>query len=229
MSQGIIIQGPTNYCKEVAPIYEGIPNTVWSTWEDEPQKNIEYIQQYMPVLLNRKPDFPGYLNINMQTVSTVAGIEYLKERGVTEVLKTRGDLKISDVRKMLTLLAGKKAAFMVICKKGSRPDLYYELVYAHYSHDYPDNFCTYGTLENIHNAFNFTVEDIAYIPPESLIAYHLLVGMGVDFNLDYNHLINNGVDFYLGDLIANNIKILWVKRENSDVVEGHSDKQYYQY
>jgi hypothetical protein len=43
--QGIVIQGPTNYCKEVVSIYKNIPNVVWSTWEDEPLKNIEFIKQ----------------------------------------------------------------------------------------------------------------------------------------------------------------------------------------
>lgn len=227
--QGIVLQGPTNYCTQVAPLYKDIPNVVWSTWNDEPQENIKFIEQYIPVLLNKKPDFSGYLNINMQTVSTFEGIKYLQKKGVTEILKTRGDLNISDVNKMLSVLKGKEAAFMVICKKGSRPDIYYELVYPHFSHDYPDNFFIYGTTENIYNAFNFTLESLDPIPPESLIAYHLIEGMDIEFNLDYNYLINNGIYFFMNDLLINDVKISWIKHNNADLVKWHSDKQYYLY
>ena len=72
--QGIVIQGPTNLCKEVVSSYKDIPNVVWSTWDDEPQENITFISQFMPVVLNKKPDFGGYLNINLQTLSTTLGM-----------------------------------------------------------------------------------------------------------------------------------------------------------
>lgn len=75
--QGVVIQGPTNYCVQVAHLYQHIPNVVWSTWEDEPNDNIEYIQKFIPVVTNPKPDFSGYLNVNMQTVSTIGGVNYL--------------------------------------------------------------------------------------------------------------------------------------------------------
>ncbi len=225
--QGIVIQGPTNFCKEVAPLYKDIPNVVWSTWEDEPVENIEFIKQFIPVVLCEKPSFPGYLNINLQNVSTVKGILYLQEKGVTEILKTRGDISISDVQKVLNFLKNKPAAFMVICKKGARP-LYYEFEYHHFFHDYPDNFFHYGTTENILNSFNFSVENLAVIPPESLIAYHLLQGMGVDFKLDYQHFIDNGIYFFMNDLLEHDIKIHLIKRDQ-DLVKIHSNKEHYSY
>ena len=42
--QGIVIQGPTNYYKQIIPIYENIPNVVWSTWDGEPEENILFIK-----------------------------------------------------------------------------------------------------------------------------------------------------------------------------------------
>jgi hypothetical protein len=226
--QGVVLQGPTTYCQQIIPLYSGISNVVWSMWDDEPQDNIEFIKKHIPVVLNKKPLFPGYLNVNMQTVSTLSGIKYLQERGVTEMLKTRGDIHISNVSKLLSLLKGREAAFMVICKEGTRPDLYYELVYRHYSHDYPDNFCTYGTTENMYNAFNFYVESLSPIPAESLITYYLLLGKGIDFNLNYDYLINNGISFFMNDLLENDIEILWLKK-NESLVTWHSDKRYYLY
>jgi len=213
--QGIVLQGPTTYCKEIINQYEGIPNVVWSMWEDEPQENIEFIKKYIPVVLNKKPIFPGYLNINMQTVSTLTGIKYLQERGVTEILKTRGDISISNVSKLLNILKGKKAAFTATCKEGIRTDIYYELIYPHFSHDYPDNFFLYGTTQNVYNAFNFYIEEIAYIPPESLIAYHLMEGMGVEFNLNFEYMKSKGIYFYFKDCLENGIILDWLKQKKS--------------
>jgi hypothetical protein len=62
--QGIVIQGPTNYCREIIECYENIPNIVFSTWDDEPQENIEYIKSKgVDIIQSTKPTFSGYLNI----------------------------------------------------------------------------------------------------------------------------------------------------------------------
>ena len=108
MSQGIVIQGPTNYCKEIVDCYIDIPNVVFSTWENEPQENIDYIKsKNIDVVQSSKPLFPGYLNINYQTLSTYVGLEYLKEKGVTEALKIRGDLKPNNTKLLLEILKNK--------------------------------------------------------------------------------------------------------------------------
>ena len=41
--QGIIIQGPTKYYKEMGDFYSQFNNIVWSTWEDEPKEHLDYI------------------------------------------------------------------------------------------------------------------------------------------------------------------------------------------
>jgi hypothetical protein len=35
MKQGIVIQGPTEYYKELADYYSQFENVVWATWNDE--------------------------------------------------------------------------------------------------------------------------------------------------------------------------------------------------
>jgi len=227
--QGIVIQGPTNYCKEVVSIYKDIPNVVWSTWEDEPLENIEFIKQYIDVILCQKPSFPGYLNINMQTVSTMAGIKHLREKGVTEILKTRGDIIITNLNVFLEILQGKEMAFLAIAKEGVRTDLYYELIYPHYSHDYPVDLVIYGSAKNIEFAFNFTIDEFSPIPPESLIAFSFLINNNIDFKLNYQHFINNNVYFFLNDCIQNNIKLKWIKHNYGNLVEWHNSKVNYDF
>jgi hypothetical protein len=227
--QGVVIQGPTNYCKEVAPTYKNIPNTVWSTWEDEPTENINFIKQYMDIVLCQKPSFPGYLNINMQTISTITGVEYLQKKGVTEVLKTRGDIIITNLNIFLKNLLKKEMAFLAIAKEGIRTDLYYELIYPHYSHDYPVDLVMYGSTENINNAFNFIINEYPPIPPEALIAFNFLNNKNTEFKLTYQHFIDNNVYFFLNDCVKYDIKLKWIKHNYSDLVEWHNNKINYDF
>ena len=226
--QGIVIQGPTNYYKEVLKSYKNVPNIVWSTWDDEPLENIEYIKKYIPVVLNKKPSFSGHLNINMQTISTIGGVNYLKEKGINEILKVRGDVIITDIIKFLSILKGKDMAFLAIAKEGIRKDLYYELVYRHYSHDYPVDLVVYGTTQNVENSFNFIIEENQFIPPEALVLYNFLIGNNLEYKSTYNHLINNGVYFYLNDCIDNKIELNWLKH-NDDLVKMHNNKINYEF
>lgn len=224
--QGIVIQGPTNYYKEIVPIYKDTPNVVWSTWEDEPADNIKFIEQHMSVVLCQKPNFPGHLNINMQTVSTLEGIKYLKEKGITEILKTRGDVMITNLDIFLKILKNKEMAFLAIAKEGARKDIYYELVYPHYSHDYPVDLVLYGSVENMSNAFNFVIDEFSPIPPEALIAFSFLDSKNIEFKLNYKHFIDNGVYFFLKDCIEHNIELKWIKHNYGNLVEWHNTNNY---
>ena len=228
--QGIVIQGPTDYYKQVIPAYQNIDNVVWSTWDDEPIENIKNIEQYIPVITSPKPSFPGHLNINMQTVSTFNGVEYLESKGITEVLKTRGDIRIKNLNKLMECLEGKEMAFLATCKNGVRTDIYYELVYPHYSHDYPTDHVLYGFTSNIKNTFNFQIEEILPIPPESLITYSFLTSKGEDFLLDYDYLKDKNIYFYMKDCIENDVELFLVKeRYKFDLVTIHNNKQYYEF
>ena len=40
----IIIQGPTTYCREVSNYYKNY-NQVWSTWNSEPEENLEFLSK----------------------------------------------------------------------------------------------------------------------------------------------------------------------------------------
>lgn len=226
--QGIVIQGPTNYCREIIECYENIPNVVFSTWDDEPQENIEYIKSKgIDIIQSSKPTFGGYLNINFQTLSTFAGLEYLESKGVTEVLKIRGDLKPNNVKLLLDILKNKPLSFLAICKPNVRP-LYYELEYTHTSFDFPVDLFMYGSIDNLKKCFNFQIDDTYHIPPEALIAYNYFSSSDLEFNLTYDNFLNNGISFFMNECLENNIKINWLKRQ-LELVELHSDKTLYNY
>jgi len=232
--QGIVIQGPTNYCREIIDCYQNIPNVVFSTWDDEPQENIDYIKsKNIDVLQTSKPLFAGYLNINYQTLSTCAGLDNLRKKGVTEVLKIRGDLKLNNVKLLLDILKNKSISFLSICKPDIRP-LYYELIYQHTSFDFPGDFLIYGSIENLEKCFSFQIEQESPIPPESLIAYSYFLNSNLEFKLDYSIFIQNGITFFAQECLDNNIEIEWLKKSKNDmewknILNHAADKNLYNY
>lgn len=100
---GILLQGPIiledNFTLNTLALYKHIyPKSVilLSTWDIENPKEIESIEKFgITVLRNKKPEFFGTQNINLQLTSTKAGLNYLKEKQVDYVLKCRTDQRIT--------------------------------------------------------------------------------------------------------------------------------------
>lgn len=214
--QGIVIQGPTTFAKEIAASYKAIDNIVWSTWDDEPQDKIKIIKESgIDIVLSKKPSISGYGNINMQTVSSNAGIQYLKNKGIQGILKVRSDIKINKPKLLLKILLGKKLSFLYTCKPKVRP-IYYHLVYEHTSFDFPCDFIIYGDVNRIEKCFNFTTDRNIPIPAEALIVYYYCKQSDIDFNLEYDYLIKNDITFFANECIENHIEIDWLKREQKN-------------
>ena len=87
----------------------------------------------------------------------------------------------------------------------------------------------YGSTKNIEFAFNFTIDEFAPIPPESLIAFNFLTNNNIDFKLNYQHFVNNNVYFFLNDCVQNNIELKWIKHNYGNLVEWHNNKINYDF
>jgi hypothetical protein len=71
--------------------------TVLSTWDDEDISTFEpLIGPNFRILQSKKPEYPGPANINMQIVSTRAGIQALVALGCDRILKTRTDIFLAN-------------------------------------------------------------------------------------------------------------------------------------
>ena len=225
--QGIIIQGSTKYANEIIHLYEGIANVVWSTWEGE---DVELIQSKgIDVIQSIPPIIPGYLNINYQTLSTYAGVKYLRDKGITEALKIRGDLKPNNIKVLLNFLKGKPISFLAICNQETKlRHLYYELEYTHTSYDFPVDLFLYGSLDNLEKCFNFQVKENYPIPPEALIAYNYFSNSKLKFDLSYDTFINNNISFFMKECLEYNVEIEWLKY-NIELIKYHSDLNLFNY
>tara|TARA_B100000003_G_C10935888_1_gene373226 strand:+ start:4409 stop:5122 length:714 start_codon:yes stop_codon:yes gene_type:complete len=237
MKQGIVIQGPTDFYKEMADHYSKYDKVVWATWNDESALRLDYIKSKgIEVVLVEKPEVLGYMNVNMQVKSTFAGLEYLQEANccvpysekVDEVLKVRSDTIITNLDKLLPKLKGNYMSFMATCKTGVRKDLAYDLVYYHDSHDYPADNVVYGKMGDMLAMFDFQIDELMPIPPEALITWNYMTSKNLTFHLSYKNMINEGITFFLKDCLDENVEVNWLKRK-VNLVDWYKDKTVYEW
>jgi hypothetical protein len=90
--QGQLVPGVTyQICKRYRNLY---PKTliVFSTWHGEQHQDIQRITMLgIDVIFNQTPKSQGPSNINLQVISTQAGLAALEKKGVKQVLKNRSD------------------------------------------------------------------------------------------------------------------------------------------
>ncbi len=107
----IVMQGPLvtdhDFTLETLRLYRrSFPGAalILSTWEGEDARTVDAIRrEAVEVLLNQKPVQSGPRNINLQIVSSVAGIRRAAETGKTYVLKTRTDMRLYNHSTLLFL------------------------------------------------------------------------------------------------------------------------------
>ena len=226
MKQGILIQGPTEFYKELTDHYSKFDNVVWSTWDNESVVRLDYIKSKgIKVILVTPPKFPGYMNVNLQIRSTYEG---LMAHNVDEVLKVRSDTIVTNLDKLLPRLKGKELSFMATCKEGVRGDLVYDLVYLHTSHDYPADNVIYGKVDELKIMFDFQIDELLSIPPEALITWNYMSSKGIDFKLNYETMVDNGMSFFLQECLDENVEVNWLKRR-VNLVDWYKDKTVYEW
>jgi hypothetical protein len=226
MKQGILIQGPTEFYKELTDHYSQFDNVVWSTWNNESVVRLDYIKSKgIKVILVEPPKFPGYMNVNMQIRSTYEG---LMAHNVDEILKVRSDTIVTNLDKLLPKLKGKQLSFMATCKEGVRGDIVYDLVYLHTSHDYPADNVIYGNVDELKIMFDFQIDELLSIPPEALIAWNYMANKGIEFKLNYQTMVDNGMSFFLKDCLDEDVKVNWLKR-GVNLVDWYKDTTVYEW
>ena len=226
MKQGILIQGPTEFYKELTDHYSKFDNVVWSTWDNESVVRLDYIKSKgIKVILVTPPKFPGYMNVNLQIRSTYEG---LMAHDVDEVLKVRSDTIVTNLDKLLPRLKGKELSFMATCKEGVRGDLVYDLVYLHTNHDYPADNVIYGKVDELKIMFDFQIDELLSIPPEALITWNYMSNKGIDFKLNYKTMVDNGMSFFLQECLDEKVEVNWLKRR-VNLVDWYKDKTVYEW
>ena len=76
--------------------------------------------------------------------------------------------------------------------------------------------------------FDFQVDELMSIPPEALITWNYLVSQDINFNLNYNYLIDKGISFFLQECLEENVEVNWLKRD-VNLVDWYKDKTVYEW
>jgi len=98
MSTAIIIQGVSSYIVEQKNAWAGF-DIIWSTW----QGSEHLYDSNDNVIFNNNLLNSGIGNINLQAITTLAGIKEAKRLNYTNVLKWRSDLIPTNAPKLMEL------------------------------------------------------------------------------------------------------------------------------
>jgi len=98
----VVVQGPVvrdhDFTLETLLLYSRTfpgATIIFSTWNDISPSVCSQIEGMgINVLKNDRPDYSGFLNINMQIVSSMNGVNRARDMGAEYVLKTRSDQRI---------------------------------------------------------------------------------------------------------------------------------------
>ena len=163
----IVIQGPIayddNYTVETFKLYRSIyPNVpiVVSTWKDEATNAFrkECKENSVVLLENEQPKpIPG--NMNLQLVSSLQGVKYVKENTSAKfVLKTRTDQRIN----YFSFLVYFKNLLETFPPKGDK--LHERIIFlgsfiVKSFHFHPHDFISFGHVEDIFKLYDITLDD----------------------------------------------------------------------
>jgi hypothetical protein len=188
--------------------YSWFPNVYWSTWEDEPEKNLQNIEEStIKLILNSHPSFPGIMNVNRQIKSTYNGLLEIKKSSQVEyVLKVRSDMIIAN----LELLVDRLIA--VIGDKIGVP-FFHKL-----GHNFPCDFVHFGKIDKMIEYWNLGEINLGCDCAERELRnahshkYQIPNLYHYEEFLRYNY-------FFGKDMIELNSDIIWLKHEKRGMVK----------
>ena len=98
----IIIQGPIkiedNFTLETIKLYIKLHKNsliILSTWSDTPEEILSVFRELnIKLILNQKPQNPGWSHINFQMLSVHSAIQYAKKMNLKYIAKTRTDCRV---------------------------------------------------------------------------------------------------------------------------------------
>lgn len=229
---GICIQGTTDHWFEVSEFWKQFDcPVVWSTWDTEPARNVLGIERKgIEVVLSTPPTYAGYLNYNLQSTSTRVGMERLRERGVVDAVKVRGDSVVYGVEHLWEQMQGCDIGFMFSYNPVTCPEVAYYLdgVY-HNGLDYPNDHIVFGRVDTLEHVFGGHSEWHIPVPPEALLLKRWLDYRGLEHDFRPDYLRANGVRYWGGIAVELGVQPIWFKQGWLwwNILRNEPDKRIY--
>jgi hypothetical protein len=218
----LVIQGHTKFCDEILESVKATENVIWSTDDDTDPSHLEKIKtSNVKLVISKKPDFPGYGNVNLQINSTLQGLNLAKELSADYVVKMRSDMVFSDTNKFIDILnLNHKIYFLAYVnnlKSGNLPsekqnidvwiseqNLYINNLEGY---NYVLDFINYGPIEKMIYFWSYPLENSnVQVPLEHKLLVRDLKNNQKDLDLSFEYL-SEIYGFFLLDLQKNKIRL----------------------
>jgi len=176
----VVIQGQTN--SRIVDIRKAwnkyLPNVVFSTWKGDP--NLSLYEKSDCVLLNDVPHNPCFGNLNLQKISTLAGIRFAKEKGFSRVLKIRSDMLPVDSDKFMNMFKDEHN--------------FYLFSWINHRDGYYTDYFMCGDTQSMECVWDFDVENTEYDYPEQVLSKNI---KALNKNIvECYHQMNNSNDIF---------------------------------
>lgn len=162
----IVIQGPVldlNFLLGSIKHYKSnFPKStiIVSTWKGLDKDVLKKLELAgAKVILSSKPNYNGYLNINLQVVSSLNGINYAKKLKCQFVLKTRTDNRLFSNSLLYDLLN----LYELYCLNNNTSRIIINTqIRTAYFPFFPSDFFIFGHIENLTKLFSVPLQKISF-------------------------------------------------------------------
>jgi hypothetical protein len=197
----IVVQGASSYVKMLKESLKEF-NVIYSTWEGQQQNYTESDT----VIYNKMPVFAGPANLNLQKVTTIAGLQKAKELGYKRALKIRSDILPTNTKEFIKSLDNDSMNFLCW----------------HYHEVYPNcpgyliDYLMSGKIDDLLELWDINDMSWCSVPEIHLTQQYI------------TKLINKvNVEYFLPSLNVNN-DLYWIKR-NINLSSYQENKIYDKY
>lgn len=213
LSQGI---NPDENYKIICDYYKQYINDfniIWVTWKNEPQEAIDYIRQSgIEIHLLDEPTSPGRQNVNYQIISSVYGVEYIKNNGGIYVLKIRDDMILEPINIAYDIMLNKYKYNDKLCSLFYRHDL-----------QFMTDYFMFGNVNEMLLFWNADLLDGTF--PEDKLLFNYFSKKQINHDKSFENL-QKYFNFVAGEFIDNSVEVNWIKYRYNPVKEIHDLIKY---
>jgi len=238
----VVIQGHTEHIGEMFTNYRGYKNIIWAFDDTESMRDYSLMAntRINPVVVKR-PINPGFGNVNLQSVSTVAGLKHAKKLGAKYCIKIRSDMVFSPLHEFINKADFSRLGFLAYVTNQSHhfekpmetiqkyidsSVALHDINSENITRNYLMDFCVIGPVDQLISFFDYT--ELPDVPPMEDGTFNYIPSPA-EFKYLLNYLRKEGYDmdtrkeslkkifnFFLPVLEENDIDLISIKNNYSN-------------
>lgn len=224
----IVVAGHLTFVDELIVFYKGLKNVLVVVDSKEDITKVKKLEKNnIKYIISQTPSSCGFGNINLQAVSSLDSMEYLKKQGVKHAIRMRSDQLIVQMHDFINTHKFDKIGSICIClntpQHNSHDNFFGFIdklciennipknVSCNFNTNYILDYCLTGPVEHLIEMFQYKEEEQFYAPAEHKLLLTYLHRTNKTLTNDIDFLRDNFVFFY-NTLKENNIDFLSLKQ-----------------